>query len=622
MAARAKTDRALVVLVMRRLTRERGAPWIAAASVAYARPVRTRLVALALALSACSSPPPRCPDRAPRAPDPPAARAPAAPSGPSVAITVKATPGAPRVDVEIVAAADPDRLATFSIATPAGAVHLAEVRDSIGALEVKLAARPDGRAAFTMPRPTSGPVHVAYAVDAAPGAGGVVPGVDVDPNRFVAAGEPLLLLPDGLDERAVHAMVRVVADPFVVNDERESFVGGASSFGAGSTREVDIHGGALRRGVYLAGPIGRARFDAPEGHDEAVWLGYTAFDPRPIAADVAAFRTAAREIFRAGDDPALTLLILPDARRPGAFAAARRARSVLVRLGTGETWSAPLRIAVAVEVLRAWIGERLYIGKGEPGREAEAYWFTEGLTRHLARDLLFRFGLISPADVADEVNGLTALAVTSPLHAASNVDLARRAREPGAVPLLVARGALYATAVAARIRAKSKGAESLDSALRGLMDRARAARGPLPDEAWIDAITAAAGPGEGERFAAAIGAGKAEDLPDGALGPCFRRAPRTFAAFDLGFDEDATRAAADRRVAGLRPGGPAEKAGLRPGDALVDAVIGRGRSDVPVSITVERDGARRTVKYLPAGPQGRGMGFSRKPDVPDEACYR
>jgi hypothetical protein len=55
---------------------------------------------------------------------------------------------------------------------------------------------------------------------------------------------------------------------------------------------------------------------------------------------------------------------------------------------------------------------------------------------------------------------------------------------------------------------------------------------------------------------------------------------------------------------------------------LVDAVIGRGRSDVAVTLTVERGGEKKTVKYLPAGARAKGTGFVRKQDVPDEACAK
>ncbi|MDB5213939.1 MAG: hypothetical protein JWO86_1866 [Myxococcaceae bacterium] len=49
----------------------------------------------------------------------------------------------------------------------------------------------------------------------------------------------------------------------------------------------ETSGAALRRAAFLGGPGGRAEFDAVEGHDESAWLGYPAFDPRAVSAEVA-----------------------------------------------------------------------------------------------------------------------------------------------------------------------------------------------------------------------------------------------------------------------------------------------------------------------------------------------
>src|SRR5262249_4414848 len=159
-------------------------------------------------------------------------------------------------------------------------------------------------------------------------------------------------------------------------------------------------------------------------HDEAGWLSPTAFDPRPIAADVASFRTAVRQLLGDGQPRPLTLLLITDLDRPnGAFVASRADESVLVHVGPTEPWSAALRISVAAEVIHGYIGQRLWIGPSDPEHEMEAAWFTEGLVRHVARDLNFRFGLISSADMADEVHGLIGLATTSALKKTPNAAL-------------------------------------------------------------------------------------------------------------------------------------------------------------------------------------------------------
>jgi predicted metalloprotease with PDZ domain len=548
------------------------------------------------------------------APAPSAEAKKADPAGPQLTITITPDPKRAAADIKIVARGDAAALGTWSIAAPdADAVRLTEVRDDTGPLATSLTARAPKALVIALPRPPVGDVHVRYSVESRAHPAVTV---EVDPDRLQAAGEALLLLPDGFDDRSVATSIRLVTEPLGEN------AAAASSFGAGKVRDVTARGSELRFGTFLIGPVGRALFDAVEGHDEAAWLGYTSFDPRPIAADVAAFRTAVREIFRDRSRTPLTLLIVADARPPGAFVASRRASSVLVHVGVGEPWSGPVRIAVAAEVIHGFIGERLWIGPDEPSREAEAYWFTEGVTRHLARELLFRFGLITPTEVLAELHGLAGVLATSARAGEPNAALAARAKEPGALPVLVARGALYATRMDARIRKKTGDKRGLEDVLRALYAKASERRAALPTSAWIEAVAAELGAGEAEAFAAMIEKGGPIDIPEGALGPCFRGTTRRYEAFDLGFDEEATRASPARAVAGVRPGGPAARAGLEVGDVLANAEIKRGRSDVPVILTIERGGEQKIIRYKPVGKAASGQGWIRQKDVADEACVK
>ncbi len=480
------------------------------------------------ALAGCA-PPAACPEvPAPHlAPPAPVTSAPApAPAAPHLAVTLVPDVRLPGIAVTVAARTDGAPLAVWSIAAPEpGTFHLDEARDNRGALATSVAAR--GVAlAVTFDRPPAGEVRVRYTVASRLHGVGQPAGVDANPNRAVASGEALLLLPDAFDARAVPTTLHIDPAPY-----GES-AGSASSFGFGVEREVSARGDDLRFATFFAGPMGHALFDTLEGRDEAAWLGYTAFNPRPVAADVAAFRTAAREIFKEMSAVPHTLLIAPDGRPAGLFVASRRSSSVLVRLGVGETWSGPVRIAVAAEVLHAWIGGRLWIGPDDKAHEAEAYWFTEGVTRGFARELLFRFGLLTPAELLDEVHGLASLLATSPLRRESNAALAARLHEPGALPLLVARGALHAARVDALVRKQSGGKRRLDDVLRALYSRAREKRAALPTSAWIEAISAEAGAAEGAAFTASVERGGSINLPEGALGPCFRGEKRRYQLFE------------------------------------------------------------------------------------------
>jgi predicted metalloprotease with PDZ domain len=368
--------------------------------------------------------------------------------------------------------------------------------------------------------------------------------------------------------------------------------------------------------------MGTAIFDALEGHDEAAWFGYTAFDPRPVSADTAAFRTAAAEFFGERSSTPQTLLIVPVPGMAGAFMASRRTQSVLMHVAVADTWSAPLRISTAVETLHAWIGERLWVGPEEPARVYEGAWFADGFARHLARDLLFRFGLVTPLEMAAEVNSLESSIAMSPLTNESNAALAKRTKEPGVVPMLVARGTLYALLVDAGIRQKTNGKRSVNDVIRDLYKKAKEKRGPLPTSAWSDAVLAELGSSGPKDFAEIIEKGGNFDIPANALGPCFRKETRNFFKYDLGFDDASSRKTDPPKIVGVRKDGPAYRAGLRDGDEVIKIQRSPGRSDVEAVVVVTRNGKDETIRYAPAGAKVKGRGWVRVADVPDEKCAK
>ncbi len=483
--------------------------------------------------------------------------------------------------------------------------------DSIGSIPIVLDGM-SGGTRITLTRPPSGTVWLSYTVKAQAREDGNPPPVSVDPDRFAGAGEAMLLLPEGFEDKTVRATLRVEADE--VGTPELTRV--ATSFGLGAKEAVTARGGDLREGLFTAGLMGHGQFDAPEGNDSAAWLGYTAFDPRPGFADMAGLRTALRILFGAGDAERVTFLFLSDRRLPGDFVVTRRPRSVVTWVSDREPWSAPLRIAVATAVVHGWIGGRLWIGPSDPAHEAEAYWFSEGVSRHLARDLLFRYGLISAQEAAQDVEGLASVLVTSPRGAESSEDLRRNTK--GALPVIVARGALYGLEVDAKLRAKSGGKMALQDVLRALYKQAAEAKGPLPVSAWTDAIAKELGEPARARFQDVVVLGKPADLPDAALGPCFRRVKRTYVGYDPGFDEPMTRKAG--KIVGLYPGGPADRAQLRDGEAVESIRIARHSPDSKMEVTVTRGDKPVTVTFLPEGKRGKGPGFERKKDVPDDAC--
>ncbi|HEU4405387.1 MAG TPA: hypothetical protein VFS43_08875 [Polyangiaceae bacterium] len=467
----------------------------------------------------------------------------------------------------------------------------------------------------SLERPSAGALRVRYDVRATSDPHARPGEVVVAEDRFRGDGERLVLVPTGFE--AIEAEVTVT-----IEGESIEAPDAASSLGGGRARTRPAYGGALGRAFFLAGSLGRARFDDGIDHDEGAWLGYTAFDPRPAIAEVAQVRTALRELWGGGGEPEHALFFVSTRRPAGSYALAGRASSLVVYLGPSEPWSAPLRVGIAQHLMRAWVGGELRLQAPEAAGGAGAAWFSEGVSRYLAARALGRLGLLGPGDVQGFMNGLLAAQATSALRGRGNADAAALAeRDAAARAHLAAKGALYAARVDAALRSTSRGARSIDDVVRALLQRAREARGrPLPAEAWLDAVAGELGPGERRAFDEQIVAGRDVVPPPGALGRCFRTRSGDYAAFALGFDAAATFESPGRVVAGLDPRGPAAAAGLRESDVIDEVSFRDGDAGAPAVVAVARGGQKATLRYLPRGRSGRGPRFERVPGLGDAAC--
>jgi hypothetical protein len=540
----------------------------------------------------------------------------AAPSaGPALAVLLRpiATPN-PIVHVEVDLDIPGALLGTWRIArNTVASVSNVTARDGNGDIGVRVAAAPPA-VNLVLARATKGAVHVAYDIRANEEAPDDPMGQLVLDDRFRGAGEGLVALPPSVEDTTMPAGLRIDGAALRASSA-------ASSLGAGSVRQTKLRPRALRYASFIAGSLGAAVFDDPAtGRDEAAWLGYTAFDPRPVAAELAQIRTSFGELFKSRDEPPWTYLFVSQSRPIGAFSTTARAASVLLQVGPSEPWSAGLRLSVAQQLAHRWIGGELRIAT-EPGREAEGWWFTDGVARYVAMHLLTRLGLLPPIDVREAIAGELGALATSPYATRGNAELAALAKsDEVARATLTARGALYAAREAAELRARSKGEKGLDTVLVALLGRVREENiRALPIPALLDAL-AKDDPDAARSFDAIIVHGSAIDLPKDTLGPCFRAGTGEYTAFDPGFDVVATREAKDGRVVGLRPGGPAAKAGLREGDTVESMTERDGDADVPVKLVVSRGGSKVALSYAARGARGRGQTWVRVAGMPDEKC--
>jgi hypothetical protein len=115
-----------------------------------------------------------------------------------------------------------------------------------------------------------------------------------------------------------------------------------------------------------------------------------------------------------------------------------------------------LRETIAHETVHNWISS---IG-GPPGT---TLWFSEGMTVHYTRELLFRSGLFTAEEYLDSVNDTAANYYTNPLNDLPNEDIAAGFWKDARIRRLpYVRGSFYFADVDARIRERSDGERSLD----------------------------------------------------------------------------------------------------------------------------------------------------------------
>jgi len=281
-------------------------------------------------------------------------------------------------------------------------------------------------------------------------------------------------------------------------------------------------------------------------------------------------------------------------------------------------------MSLAQLLTRRWIGDAIRLSPGEP---RELGWFDDGVTRYLATRVLARVGLLAPRDWAGLISDELSVVATAPDGASESAAESAHA-DADARERLMMRGALYAARESAVIAARTKGERNVETVLAALLERARpthhGAYAALPAAAWLEEL-AKYDPDAVKAFDAIVTHGGPISLPRGALGPCFRAASGEYVAFDAGFDLAATRRASVRvgasaTIVGLRPGGPASRAGVHEGDVVLALDARDGDAGTPVKLTVSRGDEKVRLEFLPRGRHGRGQTWSRIAGVPDERC--
>ncbi|EIN12708.1 hypothetical protein PUNSTDRAFT_141332 [Punctularia strigosozonata HHB-11173 SS5] len=205
----------------------------------------------------------------------------------------------------------------------------------------------------------------------------------------------------------------------------------------------------------------------------------------------------------------------------------------------------------------------------ESGTEdPDSAWYVEGMATYYAATLPYDFGLYNESQFTTALNNILSQYYTSPARHFPEAEAARLAwQNTHAQRLPYYRGATYLFYLRAQITRATRGKQSIDDSVRGLIRLRRTPGTPFGIEQWQEILEAQIGPVAHTSFAAMKSGKWLIRLPQDTFGPCFSVDRADQYDFDLGFDLDVlgNKTFVVKR---LQPGSRAELAGLRNDDRI------------------------------------------------------
>ncbi len=374
----------------------------------------------------------------------------------------------------------------------------------------------------------------------------------------------------------------------------------ACSWGVGAHVGATLRAEDLRRSVYVAGRlVTRATKDAP-GRVHVAVAGQFRFTADELLARARRIIDAQCAFVGETDFPDFVITLVavgpPAGDGPAKLTGSGMYHSFALFLAPESRLSDAVEHLFAHELFHFWNGQRLR--PAEPTRHVA--WLTEGLTDYYALRILFESGVWDARTFAAWINRHIREYHANPAIDASLDEIERHFwdRRDTVGEVVYQRGLLLGLRWHRKAR-EAGVADGLDALLRRLLAAARADANLRVRNAMVRALGVELyGAWFGEEFDRFVIRGETIRVPADALLPELRGESQTVYAFDPGFDVPAS--VRRRRVVGLRRGSAAERAGLHEGDVLVAASV-REDPDVPVKLTIRRDGRLRTIRYLPRG---------------------
>jgi predicted metalloprotease with PDZ domain len=364
---------------------------------------------------------------------------------------------------------------------------------------------------------------------------------------------------------------------------------------------------------YAAGPLHRYPAGGG-GRFSMYWFGEPPFDTAAVADQIRRMYEAAAAYFEDADS-SYRIFVRKQPYASGGGTALRQSFMFGWHAGDPPTPD-NLRGLLAHEITHNWPAMQ--------GEHGETSWYSEGAAEYYSILFLYRAGLYTTEEFRDAINRRASGYYTNSLQRLSNKEAAERFWSDGSAQRVpYGRGFMYLAAVDAAIRAKSGGARTLGDLVREMRKR-QLRDEPYGIEQWLELLTAELGPQAKQDYEAMV-AGRQLVPPPGSFGPCFRPEAGKERVFELGFDARAA-GRVPGKITGLVPGSAAERAGLREGDEVQEAVfVGSSLvADEEATLTVKvlRGGAPLAVTFLPRGAEVESWQWVRVPEVPESECMR
>ncbi len=436
-------------------------------------------------------------------------------------------------------------------------------------------------------RPTSGPVSLSYLAEPV----SAEPRAATPPLELRAEGAGLsgalkcfLVLPPGPED--------LTFDVHWIRPDPPGDWAAVSSLGEGDGAAGDLSGTGLERlgdTYVMCGDLEHHRHR--DGRLSTWWLTSPGIDVAAFSGRLGTTYDVMAEAFDAPAHPYRVFLRTHPHR--GAAASAHPASFVMSLNPAHPLDEASIFETIAHELVHEW----LHLD----GSAEEVTWFVEGAADYYSLVLPLREGMLDDDAFLRAVNlearecyanvrrGLT-MAEAQPLFFSD--FLAHR--------LPYARGMFYLADLDARVRSATAGARSVDDIVRDVVRRRRAGERVGLGE-WCDLVEELLQAAERPILDALVFTGVGRPGED-CFGPRFDQQTIEVPVLDLGIDPSTL---VTRRVTGVRPGGVADRAGLREGEQVdlprYPDIVRLDVGDV-LTVGVTRDGEPMRIDLPLDGP--------------------